>query len=250
MLSKLIYASRKRPKILKVVEVDKENISPLPKRPLVRLHSLPQQADRLSRPFSCPGAAGIASTREGPKRKRRKISYADADASVEDGDRPWTQDERKALSNKYPVFRVKNKDEAFRQQFSVPMLDKNNLSRSRSVPTLGMRQGTVFVAKPLHDPSGEFAIVLFDPTVDDKPLIEETKEVEQEKPKIKVSLMHKSLSEILGIEKQVKTEHPRVPVVIDPRLSKVLRPHQIEGVKVCSVQISINVEKKISNWMI
>merc|ERR1711939_1017690 len=32
-----------------------------------------------------------------------------------------------------------------------------------------MRRGAVFVAKALHDPSGEFAIVLYDPTVDDKP---------------------------------------------------------------------------------
>jgi len=43
--------------------------------------------------------------------------------------------------------------------------------------------------------------------------------------------MHKSLAEILGLKKEVQ-ERPRVPVVIDPRLAKVLRPHQVEGVKV------------------
>jgi len=27
-----------------------------------------------------------------------------------------------------------------------------------------------FVARPLHDPAGEFAIVLYDPTIDDEPI--------------------------------------------------------------------------------
>jgi DNA repair and recombination RAD54-like protein len=42
--------------------------------------------------------------------------------------------------------------------------------------------------------------------------------------------MHKSLADILGLKKKVE-DRPKVPVVIDPRLAKVLRPHQIEGVK-------------------
>ena len=32
-----------------------------------------------------------------------------------------------------------------------------------------MRRGATFVVKPLHDPTGEFAIVLYDPTIDNKP---------------------------------------------------------------------------------
>lgn len=96
-----------------------------------------------------------------------------------------------------------------------------------------MRTGAVFVAKPLHDPSGEFAIVLYDPTIDDKPVSSEKTENkdEEEKPKLDVPIMHKSLADILGLKKQV-AEHPKIPVVIDPRLTKVLRPHQVEGVKV------------------
>ena len=97
-----------------------------------------------------------------------------------------------------------------------------------------MRQGRVFVAKPLHDPSGEFAIVLYDPTIDDKPA--EQEEVEKkvdngEMEKLDVPLVHKSLADILGLKKTVE-ERTKVPVVIDPRLAKVLRPHQVEGVKV------------------
>ena len=97
-----------------------------------------------------------------------------------------------------------------------------------------MRQGRLFVAKPLHDPSGEFAIVLYDPTVEDKPVTkeEEQKKVEEGKAtKVDGPIVHKSLAEILGLKKKVE-DRPRVPVVIDPRLAKVLRPHQVEGVKV------------------
>jgi DNA repair and recombination protein RAD54 and RAD54-like protein len=107
---------------------------------------------------------------------------------------------------------------------------------SRPAPTLGMRRGATFVVKPLHDPSGEFAIVLYDPTVDDKPAkkIIETETTAEEPSKLDEPLVHKSLADILGLKKQVE-DRPKVPVVIDPRLSKILRPHQIEGVKVCIV---------------
>ena len=49
------------------------------------------------------------------------------------------------------------------------------------------------------------------------------------------SRVHKSLAEILGIPKrgEQKAEQPKVAVVIDPKIAKILRPHQIEGVKVC-----------------
>jgi len=57
-----------------------------------------------------------------------------------------------------------------------------------------------------------------------------TMEVEEKKVESKV---HKSLAEILGIPKRGQVvEQKKVAVVIDPKLSKVLRPHQIEGVKV------------------
>ncbi|KAI9830234.1 MAG: hypothetical protein M1819_005761 [Sarea resinae] len=174
---------------------------------------------------------------EKPARKRRKVSYADADGSVEDGDKPWTNEDRLALANrdanKFPVFKVKDKETAFRQRFAVPMINKEaGYNAFRPSPTLGMRQGAVFIAKPLHDPSGEFAIVLHDPTIDDKPPTkDESKADEPEKPTLDVPIMHKSLADILGLKKQVD-DRPRVPVVIDPRLAKVLRPHQVEGVKV------------------
>lgn len=172
------------------------------------------------------------------------MSYAGADGTVDD-DKPYTNDDRLAIStrdaNRFPVFKARDKDTAFKQKFSVPLVNKDvdGYDAGRAAPLLGMRKGRVFQAKPLHDPSGEFAIVLYDPTIDDKPLSSEDSDktlVEPEKVKLDVPLVHKSLADILGIKKQVETR-PKVPVVIDPRLAKVLRPHQVEGVKVAELDL-------------
>ncbi|OTB13825.1 hypothetical protein K445DRAFT_319720 [Daldinia sp. EC12] len=205
-----------------------------------RLHSQ-QSKDQLFKPFKCPGAALRTPATDRPVRKKRKVDYKGAGGDDSE-DKPYTNADRLALANRdvnrFPVFQAKDKDKVFRKAFSVPLINKNNGSYNpnRPPPTLGLRQGAVFIAKPLHDPSGEFAIVLHDPTVDDKPK-ETSKEEEGDEPKsssqgkLDAPLVHKSLAEILGIKKKVDNEHPRVPVVIDPRLAKVLRPHQIEGVK-------------------
>lgn len=198
-----------------------------------------QSVGRLSQPFKCPGTATPTRASEKPARKKRKVNYADADGSTEDGEKPWTNEDRLALANrdvnKFPVFKVKDKDALFRQRFAVPLMNKaaGNYNPYRPAPTLGMRMGAVFIPKPLHDPSGEFAIVLYDPTIDDKPAIKENNEriEEEEKPKLDVPIVHRCLADILGLKKQVE-EHPKIPVVIDPKLARVLRPHQVEGVKV------------------
>ncbi|KAK0724830.1 P-loop containing nucleoside triphosphate hydrolase protein [Lasiosphaeris hirsuta] len=212
---------------------NKENSTPRGRFPT------PQSLDRLHRPFKCPGSATRTVARDRPARKKRRVNYGGADGA-EDSDKPYTNADRLALANrdanKFPTFQVKDKTQVFRKSFSVPFINKDTAAYNpnRPPPTLGLRQGAVFVAKPLHDPSGEFSIVLYDPTVDDKPKDApkaEDKKKETETEKIDAPLVHKSLSEILGIRKKVEGEHPRVPVVIDPRLAKVLRPHQIEGVK-------------------
>ncbi|KLJ12524.1 DNA repair protein rhp54 [Blastomyces silverae] len=203
-------------------------------------------ADKLNKPFKCPGSALRTRASDKPARKRRKVNYAGADGEPEDGDKPWTNEDRLALANRdanrFPAFKVKDKEQIFKQRFSIPLMNKISgaYNPNRPAPILGMRSGTTFVVKPLHDPSGEFAIVLYDPTIDDKPVDlndandgnEERKEGEKKNdpPKLDEPLVHKSLADILGIKKKVDAR-PRVPVVIDPRLAKVLRPHQVEGVK-------------------
>jgi DNA repair and recombination RAD54-like protein len=229
----------------RIAAIGKENVAPtpLPTQKRARMYGgTPITADRLSKPFKCPGSATPTRASEKPTRKRRKVNYSGADGEAED-DKPYCNDDRLALAtrdvNRFPVFKPKDKEQSIRQRFSVPFINKDPAAynSSRPPPLLGLRQGAVFVAKPLHDPSGEFAIVLYDPTIDDKPVISEddaSKEKPEEvKEKLDEPIMHKSLAEILGLKKKVVDERPRVPVVIDPRLCKVLRPHQIEGVKVC-----------------
>ncbi|RNJ53792.1 DNA-dependent ATPase protein rad54 [Verticillium nonalfalfae] len=197
----------------------------------------PESRDKLHRPFKCPGSAAPSPAVNRPARKRRKVDYKGADGES-DADKPYTNADRLALANRdanrYPVFQAKEKGVVFRKAFAVPLINKNvgGYNPNRPPPTLGLRTGATFVAKALHDPSGEFAIVLYDPTVDDKPKVpEKPKDEPEPTTTIDAPLMHKSLAEILGIKKKVEGEHPKVPVVIDPRLCKVLRPHQIEGVK-------------------
>ncbi|KAH6668683.1 DNA repair protein rhp54 [Plectosphaerella plurivora] len=217
-------------------QANKEN-----KPPGTRWAPTPESRDKLFKPFKCPGSATVSPAVNRPARKRRKVDYGGADDSV-DADKPYTNADRLALANrdvnKYPVFQAKEKGTVFRKAFAVPLINKNNGSYNpfRPPPTLGLRTGAVFIAKPLHDPSGEFAIVLYDPTIDEKPKVVEIPDGKDAAAaavteKIDAPLVHKSLAEILGIKKKVEGEHPKVPVVIDPRLTKVLRPHQIEGVR-------------------
>lgn len=135
----------------------------------------------------------------------------------------------------------------------------------RRPPPLGNRKKVFFPPKPLHDPFNDMAIVLYDPTRDVIPELkkeeeeeaariralaiankkdtknkkdqEEPEENSQEPTKRPASRFKmynkKSLNEMLGIstdDKDPTTKFPNVPVVIDPKLAKILRPHQREGV--------------------
>ncbi|KAH7119020.1 helicase swr1 [Dendryphion nanum] len=204
-----------------------------------RLYGTPSSTDRLHKPFKCPGSATSLRVSEKPARKRRKVNYSGADGDNDGDDKPYSNDDRLALAtrdvNRFPVFKPKDKDALFKQKFLIPLLKKDTDSYNafRPAPLLGMRLGRVFVARPLHDPSGEFAIVLYDPTIDDKPVPKEdvVPKLSQEETKtLDEPIVHKSLADILGLKKKVE-DRPKVPVVIDPRLAKVLRPHQVEGVK-------------------
>ncbi|ODQ67555.1 DNA repair protein, SNF2 family [Nadsonia fulvescens var. elongata DSM 6958] len=191
----------------------------------------------LARPFKIPGPSRT-SIRTGPIRSTRKrINYAE-NTDPNGGD---TKDEmfegddgRYALGNldinKFPVFAPKDVKTVLSKKFTVPFKQKPENFQNRPPPALGMRRKAEFVPRALHDPSGEFAIVLYDPTVDDGPKIKSQLSQVLKKHVI-TGRPHRTLNEILGIGKENKKQYPKVPVVIDPRLSKVLRPHQVEGVK-------------------
>ncbi|CUM66345.1 uncharacterized protein PRCAT00004008001 [Priceomyces carsonii] len=146
-----------------------------------------------------------------------------------------------------------NREMVLKRSFIVPF-SKTNKKKDEFVdrgppPPLGTKRKVFVPPRALHDPTSEFAIVLYDPTVDVVPsteskegedgrdsspdVSEENKEniVEQQAKRRRT---HKSLAEILGIVKnpeEAASKYPDVPVVIDPRLAKILRPHQVAGVK-------------------
>lgn len=224
---------------------------------------------RLARPFKVPFAnltntvGNHNSVLRVPERKARKgvLSYAegengviiiddDSDPSVDANDRLVGRKRKGALLLRAMLkgdVLTKN-EQRFKRHFSVPFAknsEKNDLvNLSSSPPPLGTRRKVVVPPRALHDPTSEFAIVLYDPTVDVIPNIEEeskdeTKELslsseepEDDHPK-KRRRHEKSLAEILGICKtpDSASKYSDVPVVIDPRLAKILRPHQVAGVK-------------------
>ena len=111
---------------------------------------------------------------------------------------------------------------------------------------LGTRQVGEILPAPLFDPLADHAIVLWDPTTDDIEAQRELERMQREKQDRDESedaaaseldrerkKVHKSLAEILGIVDRKKMAHliKKVAVVIDPRLSAKLRPHQVSGVK-------------------
>ncbi|KAG5518106.1 hypothetical protein PMAC_003292 [Pneumocystis sp. 'macacae'] len=186
----------------------------------------------LSKAFKIPSYKKEELREENRLRKRRRIFYVD-DSLEERKDEFFRKENEKTQNGNYPVFRTKDVSTVLKRKFTVPMINKNESDgqwKNRLPPVLGTLRPVKFVPRPLHDPCGEFSIVLYDPTVDD---FRDKKEEKNKKdfpqnPK-SYSKTHKSLAEILGIKKQEK--YPNVAVVIDPKLSKILRPHQIEGVK-------------------
>ena len=129
-------------------------------------------------------------------------------------------------------------------RFSIPVMTNPKTSiqitHSLSHASLGARPHPTLVPRPLFDPMADHAIVLYDPTIDDIPTLEEVDEAaleeERKRKEAERNGPHKSLKAILGIVDVKKKQEVKVPVVIDPVLSKMLRPHQIEGVKVSNHQ--------------
>lgn len=124
--------------------------------------------------------------------------------------------------------------------FSIPIMinpqTSEQIVHSLSHASLGARLHPTLPPRPLFDPMADHAIVLYDPTIDDRPVIEVVDEAaaeeERKRKEAEAKGPHKSLKAILGIVDVKKKQEVKVPVVIDPRLAKTLRPHQIEGVKV------------------
>lgn len=172
----------------------------------------------VSLPFSTP----IPVFRNEARSTRRKVDYSEKDA---DGN-PVHPDRIGSTIG----LMIESKD--FHTPFKPVM--ESSIPHTRS---LGMIREAPSAPRPLHNPSGEGAIVLYDPTIHDKPEpkaedFEQQPEPVEEQSEFYIPLKGtKSLMALLGLNKPVEPVSNKVPVVIDPRLTKVLRPHQVEGVK-------------------
>lgn len=233
----------------------------------------PALGSRISKPFKTPAFVTNAQ-RDQPQRKRKRVSYKgqtgeDPDSDDEAAKRKkkkadhdasfLTEDQLKANIKQYPVYKTKPFAELGARRFSLPaMTDKagQKVVLAASNASLGVRAPTKVPPRPLHDPMQDHAIVLYDPTIDDRETDEERKERQKCEEKAKATEEakqktvgmfnpHKSLKELLG-ETGQKRQSDKVPVVIDPMLTKVLRPHQVEGVKVRSFPTPQYVESEHS----
>lgn len=221
-----------------------------------------QESVRINKPFKPPT---LAVQREQPQRKRKRVSYKGAQgASEDDDDDDSGKKTKKKKTGKgdafesprdnniqsFPVFKAKPFDEIARR-FSIPGMknsDGEYVQKVSSNISLGIRPLANIIPRPLHDPMEDHAIVLYDPTIDDRETDEERREREKEEEKERLANEareksvgmynpHKSLKELLGGGKDKKKNTDKVAVVIDPRLTKVLRPHQVEGVKVSHLNV-------------
>ena len=221
-----------------------------------------QESTRINKPFKPPSVV-CTSDRIQPQRKRKRVSYKGQQAdSDSDGDTAQkkiknhgkdkdgiyhNEEELIAAVKKYPTYKPKPFDQVFGgRRFSMPTMrnkDGENIPLILSNASLGIRPRAKIIPRPLYDPMEDHAIVLYDPTIDDRETEEEKREREKEEEKERAAKEarektmgmynpHKSLKDLLGETKDKKYRVEKVPVVIDPRLTKVLRPHQVEGVKV------------------
>ncbi|WFD32328.1 DNA-dependent ATPase protein rad54 [Malassezia sp. CBS 17886] len=128
-----------------------------------------------------------------------------------------------------------------KKSFSIPRMRNTHgecVDVQATNAALGVRRPVDVPPRPLHDPMSEHAVVLFDPTVDDRDAgrareqARQKWEEEAQREAAKVDRgPHRSLAHILGLAKPVALPDTSVPVVIDPKLGRILRPHQTEGVK-------------------
>jgi DNA repair and recombination RAD54-like protein len=232
------------------------------------VHRLQESANVLNKPFKPPTLAASIE-RVQPQRKRKRVSYKSQQGCYDDSGDDF-KSKGKAKNNrdvlfydeellasaipKFPVFKPKPFEEVFgaTRKFSMPSMRSKDGELIPLIATnmaLGTRPPTRIIPRPLHDPMEDHAIVLYDPTIYDCETDEEKKEREKEHAKEKalkdakqkmVGMFnpHKSLRDMLGRDKDKENKVAKVPVVIDPRLTKVLRPHQVEGVKVSILIIS------------
>lgn len=231
-----------------------------------------QESYRVNKPFKPPTLAKSLQ-RDQPQRKRKRVSYKGAQADSDDDDDKENKKRKKGFNDsgfneadfadhdlkRFPKYEVKPFDAVASRRFSIPEMKNKKgevLSTAMTGASLGIRPLAVLIPRPLHDPMADHAIVLYDPTMDNRETEEEKVEREKEEARIKALKEaeektkglynpHKPLRKLLGEDDKKKQLTQKVAVVLSPILSKVLRPHQIEGSKVSQISLTLNSSLKL-----
>lgn len=207
------------------------------------------------------------------RKRAHTVSYKDLDLNIDklqdqiyhDSESNINMNKRKDALSSTRLMNDPNRldiiNNTLKRSFTVPI--KGYIPRHNLHLTLGTKRKIVLEPRPLHDPTDEFAIVLYDPSIDGEMILHDnstattnnsdkiepvdgdnklantqskTAKSHFSHPKfLSNGLKNKSLVELLSnnisTNENKTKKFPNVPVVIDPKLSKILRPHQVEGVK-------------------
>lgn len=213
-------------------------------------------------PAASRGAAVDASN----SRKRKKISYKGQDNSKDaddDSDDSGKNKKKRDFGEFSPPPEIRKWgkigsnsksgiNNTLKSNFAIPeMRNKQGqvIETRFTAGALGVCRRIASLPRPLHNPMEDAAIVLYDPTIDDLEVqaaaaaaAAEAERQKQAQQEAEANGPHKSLAAMLGLDKKVDTKNVKVPVVIDPKLGRILRPHQVEGVKflyqACSEKIA------------
>jgi DNA repair and recombination protein RAD54 and RAD54-like protein len=140
-------------------------------RPRHTFENSSQILTTLRRPFRPPLASRSSIL---PARKKRKTtSYAEDSVDSSHDDTFSASSTQRTVLGGLDINALKSRrresGEILRKAFEVPVKENNGMvKRIGCAPSLGMLRPASFVSRPLHDPAGEFAIVLYDPTIDDE----------------------------------------------------------------------------------
>lgn len=221
----------------------------------------------LTQPFKVPFKVDktVHAQRYGVRKARRAVTcYSGMDSTVEI--RCTKRKDALSLSRLgSEPDRLDRIETTLRRSFTVPI--KGYVGRHNIPLALGTKAKIVIPPRPLHDPTDELAIVLYDPSVDGEipqqtdeewEILKEAAQAASGKtgntgngndvsksndggrevspgighPRmLSNGVKNKSLLELLGRVDPENMKFPNVPVVIDPKLVKILRPHQVEGVR-------------------
>lgn len=207
------------------------------------------------------GAGGVDDDDEDaeiePEQKKRNKKFKEIEGfkGVDGYGRSLTVVKREA---EWGTFKPKDFKTLSKSTFKTPtMTDKVTgelIINIMTAPALGNRKAVEIPPRPLFDPMQDTAIVLYDPTIHDRDVERENEKLRLEQSRLENAVEeepqseHKSLAKILGLDRKKDKVIQKVPVVVDPRLTKILRPHQVEGVKV-SLIINVRSSEGIGRLM-